>query len=100
MVSPIKTQWPVLTFVQGLIQAGYGDEISGSDKKDGASAKKSWNEVLVVLIDAIYDFCDFCVDMISSSDTVSDLFTYIFKLASRYANTGVSVVCIGQRAQN
>lgn len=95
MVTPIKTQWPVLTLIQGLVQAGYGDEISGSDKKDGASAKKSWNEVLVVLIDAIYDFCDFCVGMLSSSDTVNGLFTYILNFVSRYTNTEVSVVCIG-----
>ena len=95
MVTPIKTQWPVLTLIQGLVQAGYGDEISGSDKKDGASAKKSWNEVLVVLTDAIYDFCDFCVGMLSRSDTVNDLFTYILNFVSRYTNTEVSVVCIG-----
>jgi hypothetical protein len=95
MVTPIKTQWPVLTFIQGLVHAGYGDKISGSDKKDKASAKKSWNEVLVVLIDAIYDFCDFCVGMLSSSDTVNDLFTYISNVVSRYTNTEVLVVCIG-----
>jgi hypothetical protein len=80
MVTPIKAQWPVLTFIQGLLQAGYGDEISGSNKKDITNTKKSWNEVLKVLIDGIYDFCDFCVGMLPGDDIVSDPSTLITNL--------------------
>ncbi|KAI8581729.1 hypothetical protein K450DRAFT_230892 [Umbelopsis ramanniana AG] len=70
MVTPIKAQWPVLTFIQGLLQAGYGDETLGSNK-DIANTKKSWKEVLKVLVDVIYDFCDACVGMLSSGDILS-----------------------------
>jgi hypothetical protein len=71
MVSPIKGQQPVLTAIQGLLQAGYGNDIVQDESTDTAGTKKSWNEVLNVLVDAIFDFYNFCVTMLSNDDTVS-----------------------------